>query len=672
MRKPNLRLNKKQIDSLGKYAEERLQSMRIDNNDRIKADKKSYEIYKRDRTDRAELDTIFEHSNLSLPITSMVIDSFVARADEAITGTAPFFHFEPRGASDRQQAKDFDDYFRFKLDTKAEVRYMMQDGYEPIFIQRAAFFKTIYEEDVDKWMDYEKEVLWNVITGKPIKLMLPGQDEPSFIIKGEHPFVEVEDPATGLVRQQSAILPQFYINEEIMAYAPSPDGLAVRKVRFDGAKAVMVDYDSILVSSAAESIEDADVIEQYDKSIHWAEKMWVNRDGMSFEDFKSSLRKRDADAKTETERNKENKENLSFDKQSHKLKVIECWFKRDVLENGEPQRIVVWVDAETFVPISWEYRSIVVPTGNTPYRAISIAKKPNRWWGPSLVEMVQEIQEYVDKQFNAQSYRNELSANPYQGFDRTALEDDEDDDPETFPGKLFETKAGKTIRDAFSFTEMPKSDQKTQELIDFVIELLQLWLGVSDLSQGDSEQISKHNTATGIEATLREASKLSRKWIRRIVRGYSGMLKDLVTLTIATFDVEEAYEVTERGNVAIRQMRPEDVQNLDFDVTLVMSQNQGGRQIENSRAALETQQYYFDMLMNNPQMALVSRPLMVEILTHLGFPDADILLPAYGQDPAAPEAELQSMQQAQVAKQEREAAMGVTPKQDQKEMLPTR
>jgi len=671
MRTPNLKLTAEQITELGAYAKQRYEALCEDNAERIKADKKSYQRYERKRKDREKPDTIFEHSNFSLPLTTMIVDSFVARADDAITGTAPYFHFKPRGASDGMAAQEFDDFFRFKLETKAKTRGVLQDGYEPIFIQRAAFFKAIYAEDFDEWVDYEKNVLWNAIEEKPVRLIDPATNEPTFIVEGEHQFVTVLDPVTGIERQQSASHPYFFLNPEIQEWRPAPKGLLVRSELFRGAKAVPVDYDAILVPSSATDIKDADVIERYDKPVTWAKSMWTQRKGMTFEEFEQSLKAKDAKPKTQTERNQESKENLSFDMKAGRMKVLECWFTRDIQGKGRPQRFVVWVDADNFTPISWEYRGMVSPSGYTPYKAIAIAKKSNRWWGYSLPEMLEEPQEFIDKQFNSQAYRNELATNPFVGRDESALDDDEEEDPENFPGKLFNLKNNKKISDYISFAEMPKLDGKTQELIEFVIEIVQLWLGVSDLTQGDSEDISKHNTATGIEATLKEASKLSRKWIRRIVRGYSELLSDLVYLTIDTIEPREVYEVTERDTVYLREMNVEDIRSIDFDVTLVMSQNEGGRKIENARAALETQQFYLDLLMKNPDMARVSRPLLVSILRELGFADSDTLLPNYGQSNAAPPEELQAMQAQFQAQQEREAALGGGAQKEQ-EMLPTR
>jgi hypothetical protein len=139
----------------------------------------------------------------------------------------------------------------------------------------------------------------------------------------------------------------------------------------------------------------------------------------------------------------------------------------------------------------------------------------------------------------------------------------------------------------------------------------------------------------------------------------------------AKFYEDEVFEVLEGEATFLRQMTAQEIGSIDMDVSIVMTQNEGGRMIENARAAIETQQYYFNLLMTNPQLALKSRPMAVIILRELGFPDADALLPAYGENPNASPEELETMQASHQAELERQAATGGV-KADQTEVLPTR
>jgi hypothetical protein len=243
------------------------------------------------------------------------------------------------------------------------------------------------------------------------------------------------------------------------------------------------------------------------------------------------------------------------------------------------------------------------------------------------------FQEYIDKQFNAQSYRNELAANPVVGVNPQAVED-EPEDVEFHAGKVFQLKDQYTIDDFISFSQVPQADMVTQNLIDFVFGIVQLWLGVSNMAQGDFQALAPANTATGVEATLREASKIGRRWMRRIVRGFEDHLTKLVQVAMATLDEDEVYEYMEGDVRVFQEMAADKIKNLDVDVTVILAQDQGQRAIEKATLALQTQDRYFQ---SPPEMRPYIRPMLKRILDAMGYEKTDELLP--NEAPADPKAE---------------------------------
>jgi hypothetical protein len=243
------------------------------------------------------------------------------------------------------------------------------------------------------------------------------------------------------------------------------------------------------------------------------------------------------------------------------------------------------------------------------------------------------FQEYIDKQFNAQSYRNELAANPVVGVNPQAVED-EPEDVEFHAGKVFQLKDQYTIDDFISFSQVPQTDMVTQNLIDFVFGIVQLWLGVSNMAQGDFQALAPANTATGVEATLREASKIGRRWMRRIVRGFEDHLTKLVQVAMATLDEDEVYEYMEGDVRVFQEMAADKIKNLDVDVTVILAQDQGQRAIEKATLALQTQDRYFQ---SPPEMRPYIRPMLKRILDAMGYEKTDELLP--NEAPADPKSE---------------------------------
>ena len=634
MKESNLRLNKEQEEKLVEYVLERVRQLKEDNRERIEADKISWKTYHNDRSDRVDYDGIFSQSNLSVPMTSLVVDHFMARAEDEITGTSPYFKFEAQGASDLEMAETYDKYFNWKIEDQAKTRERLEESYLHLFIQRALVLKSTYKEDISVWYDYERNGLFNNQTGEFEDI--PGEGP---IIEGEAQFIPEMNPMTGETELRLATDPSFQMIPGVHDFRPLPQGIPTQQIRYKGPRSEVIDSDRFLCPSTAASVDEADIlVELYDKDMSWVSDMFMNRDWLTIADY-VNLIKKDANPRSEVEENEERKENLDFDSEENPVvPIIECWVKRDVLGTGIPQEFCVFIDTETEKPIYYEFVAKLTPDNKVPYTAVSIGKERNKWCGRSLPERIRSFQEYVDKQFNSQSYRNELAANPIIGINAQAVED-EPEDVELHAGKIFELKDQYSIDDFINFSAVPNVDIRTQDLIDFVFGIVQLWLGVSNMAQGDYQALAPANTATGVEATLREASKIGRRWMRRIVRGFEEHLTKLVQVTMATIDEEEVFEYMEGDVRDFGVMSPEAIREIGINVRVILSQDQGQRAIEKANLALQTQDRYFQ---SPPEMRPFMRPMLKRILDAMGFEKTDELLP--------PEAPADPKSEAEIAK----------------------
>ena len=635
MKESNLLLTEKQEEDLLKYLLDRVEQLREDNRDRIEADRISWRTYNNDRDDRIAHDSIFEKSNLSVPLTSLVVDHFMARAEDEITGTSPYFKFDAQGPSDIDMAEAYDKYFNWKIEDRAETRERLEESYLHIFIQRAVVMKAVYEEDVSVWYDRERNALFNMEDQRFEEI--PGEGP---IIEGEAQFLPELNPMSGETELRLATDPTFQMVPGLHEFRPYPEGIPTQQIRYQGPRSEVIDSDRFLCPSTFESVDKSDiVVEIYDKDLRWASDLFLEREWFSFSDY-VQLVKKDANPRSETDKNKERTENLQFDsEQNPSIPVWECWLKRDVLGTGHPQEFCVFVDTETKKILYYEYVAKLTPDNRIPYTVVSIGKERNRWCGYSLPERIKIFQDYVDKQFNSQSYRNELAANPIIGVNPQAVED-EPEDVELHAGKVFELKDQYTVDDFINFAAVPNVDIRTQDLIDFVFGIVQLWLGVSNMAQGDYQALAPANTATGVEATLREASKIGRRWMRRIVKGFEGHLTKLVQIAMATLDEEEVFEYMEGDVREFAVMTPDMIRDLSINARVILSQDQGQRAIEKANLALQTQERYFQ---SPPEMRPFMRPMLKRILDAMGYEKTDELLPQEAPPDPKTEAEIMKM-----------------------------
>jgi hypothetical protein len=568
-------------------------------------------------------------------MTSLIVDHFMARAEDEITGTSPYFKFEAQGAADAEMAEAFDKYFNWKLEDVAKTRERLEESYLHLFIQRALILKSTYKEEISTWYDYERTALFNNERGEFEEI--PGEGP---IIEGEAQFIPEMNPMTGETEMRLATDPSFQMIPGVHEFQPLPQGVPTQQVKYKGPRSEVIDSDRFLCPTTAESLDSSDIIvEMYDKDMRWANNMFLERDWLSFGDYFNLVNK-DANPRSPIEKNEERTENLDFDNEENpSVQVLECWIKRDVLGTGQPQEFCVFIDPETEKPIYYEFVAKLTPDNRIPYTAVSIGKERNRWCGSSLPERIRSFQEYVDKQFNSQSYRNELAANPVIGVNPQAVED-EPEDVELHAGKIFELKDQYNIDDFLQFSAIPNVDVRTQDLIDFIFGIVQLWLGVSNMAQGDYQALAPANTATGVEATLREASKIGRRWMRRIVRGFEEHLTKLVQVSMATMDEEEVFEYMEGDVRAFGVMTPDAIRNIGINTRVILSQDQGQRAIEKANLALQTQDRYFQ---SPPEMRPFIRPMLKRILDAMGFERTDELLPAEAPPDPKSEAEIAKM-----------------------------
>lgn len=622
MRKTSFVLTETQESELQTFLEQRLVSLEQDNERRILADKKSWDTYENQREDRQ--DGIFARSNTPVPLTSMVVDHFVSRAEEDLTGAPPYFRFDAQGPSDMDKAEDFDRYFNWKLEKRGKVREVLEEAHLQAFVQRAVFLKSTHEEDVTRYFDYEAKVLALRETGEVIELEDHGP-----IVEGHAVFLPVPNDTVpdGPPRLILESHPDFEYNPEIHEFVDSDEPIELEVTRYKGPKSVIVDYDRIFVPTRARNIGDMDCIaEKYDKPLAWFENLWLEREFRPWEMFEDGIRNQDASEKTEGKKDVDaelRKESLGFDRENPSIAVIEMWVRRDVLGLGYPQEFVAFMEPKTKTLVYYEYTAKITPDKRPPYTLISVGRSKGLWWGKSVVERIAMYQEYIDDQFNSQSYRNKLSANPLKGADPSAVEE-EPDDILMDPDMVYRLKPNKTMKDFLSFAELPKEDGKTQDLLDFVFGVVQLWLGVTNLAQGDYQALAPANTATGVEATLREASKIGRRWMRRMIEGYEDHLVKQVKVGAASLDEAEVYEYMEGNVKSFATMDPARLDNIEADVKLEMAQDQSQRTVERNDLALKTMERYFSY---QPEMRQFARPMLSRLLEALGFEDAETLLP---------------------------------------------
>ncbi|HEX2099182.1 MAG TPA: hypothetical protein VHF69_00880, partial [Candidatus Synoicihabitans sp.] len=310
--------------------------------------------------------------------------------------------------------------------------------------------------------------------------------------------------------------------------------------------------------------------------------------------------------------------------------ITEIWLERDVLGWGKPQRIVVWMDRGTEELIDYEFQKMVTPTGRHPYSAVTAWQGDRKtWWGYSIPEVLETFQDYVDKQWNRHSFRNSINANPIIAQDPDAIVEKKSFH-ELKPFETVTLEQGKRLDDWLQAFAFPKLDLDTDEMIEKAIYWVNFWLGISNLSRGDYSNVPQNTTLGGQEATLREASKLSKRITRRVITGYTDHYNKLLAIAIATMDPQEPYIYLEGNAEQLGFIEKDALESLPLNVKLVVGSDKSTQGIQEGQLTLQVIKEYFAM---PPPMQIAARPVMKDILWLLGHDNVDDLLPAPMIDP---------------------------------------
>jgi hypothetical protein len=287
----------------------------------------------------------------------------------------------------------------------------------------------------------------------------------------------------------------------------------------------------------------------------------------------------------------------------------------------------VFYDEDADKLIYYEFAEKVCPDRKRPYVAIAIGKTKNRWCGMSMPEKIAQYQDKIDRNFNAEAYRNEMNANPLKGINPSATKD-EDDSLDFSPEKVYQLNQGKKMDDFVSFATMPSVDYNTAKIADLILWFVQRWLHMSNTNMGDIAQTNggEAQTATGEEINQEENGTMARKWDRRINSGFCTLTKKLVQLTAALLNQNqtETFEFFEGEDVLTGTMKATDIVGIDVNVQIVIGKKFSTQARRAAEQVLAIVQAYIAL---PPELRQVFRPIYTELLQSIGYRNVDELLP---------------------------------------------
>lgn len=627
-------LNGEQTEALARYLEDRIQSVSA----QMSADfLPRREIYARQMEDdfswrrgsegrRTNAFTgsdelaadIFDLQNDSLNIVGGFAAFMTARTADDLFGTDPFYALNPEGLEDRQLADDLQKHSEWKL-RQSPFKDAALDAVDLAMGLGEGVLKVHWHREVDV---YECEATVLHLDGEPV-----------LTIAGEYLFpedvLEPIEPSAGTGFLTAGKDPSLRLDPARVTW----EERAIEKtnVSCNGVRAATMHYKDFLCPLTAEDVAESDFVgHRFQMGLTEAAQRFAMR-----AELVERLRSETSEAKAARDLPRMDEVAERQDGESDPvIEFVECWVKHDPVGDGRLRRIYALIALPIAEIVEMDYMANRTPGGQLPFFVVRAYKVKNRWYGRGYYETYASAQEYIDRQLNRIEYRNRFHSNPAVFVNHNLLAETEDaGDFELRPGRTFMKRSGARMQDIVEAWAYPDLDERTWQLMQFMIQTIQVRSGVTSAAQGEVSSLPSTATATGIESILQSASVLARLPMGNIRAGLEKALLYAVKLIYANFDRDEVFTYFEGDDQRARTLEAGRVQNLDLNVRLLLTRFKQRESLDSAQKAIDVHARYIGL----PELEKgAARPLYVQALKGLGFDQADGIIRQQQEEPPAP------------------------------------
>lgn len=599
---------------------------------------------------------IFTLNNDSLNIVGGFAAFMTARAVDDIKGTEPYFNIFPEGLADDVLADAMQKHSEWKL-RKSNVSECVDDAIDLGFGLGEGVVMLRWEKEIDVF-ERPANVLYHTGDKAPVQTVtgeyvhngdeMGSADVPAVDELGQ----PIPDPLTGEPTTTKAVTvakdPSLLLDPAMLVFKD----MAIEDVniRYNGIKGEILKWSDFLCPLTEPDVNDSNYIgRKFQMRLSDAIEEFDLDDDVIAE-FKTSNNEQKTEAMRPNAEQGETAENYSTDENDDPIILFcESWVRYDPVGDKRMRRIRAVLAVDYRKVVAMDYMANVTPEGILPFFVIRPYRVKNRWYGRGYYETYENAQEFIDRNFNRIEYRNQFHTNPPKFLDTSLLVEEEDTD-EPFdlrPGSTWRKKQGVKTEDVFSFANLPDLDERTWQIMQFMIQMIQVRSGITSAAQGEVSSLPSTATATGIESIMQSASTLARLPIGNLKECFEKMLLYGCKLIYANLDQDEVYSYFDGDAQKAGTLIAEQVKGIDINVRLLLTRFKQRESVDNGQKATATLDWY----LNLPEQEKAGpRIVAIQVMKGLGFNQADVIVrtpillqagdPATGQPIQTPPAQL--------------------------------
>ncbi len=546
--------------------------------------------------------SIFNSSNIAVPIVRRVCRQMIARAKNAFFGSYPWFSVDPApvpeldGMTDEEIADRIEKFCQFKL-RESHSQTDKERAISRALILGECAVKTSYVVR-DQIFNVELPVLHD-ITGEPVR----AQDG-NFITEQDN-FVDAQDGSGQRVLDRDQITP------EPDAPIWQPISLDRRQVLFEGPRSEPIYYKDFLCPITAQDVQTADcIVHLYDKPVMAFVDLAVKRGmvGDNTDDRIGAAQKMIALVKQLSNNSPQPKsastnQNRPGDNYATPPAVetggpvaefaeFYLWF--DVYGDGVQRNIMLVADRNTRAPIFYDHVANVTTDGLRPIEIVRINPVEDRWYGMGVMELFESYQTIIDLLVNRWNF-SQSRAGRVDFWDPSAtLEGDRDPNLRLNWGGTYSVKAGRDVEKVLKSVYLNdiKFDQ-IQAQIQFFVQLLLNESGVATANDGQAAGMESSELATGIIESTKSGDELFKPIIQDLTPSLTALVNREINVTLANLNPVECFRYLKGDTMGIDRITPDDVRGLKYECTISLTQHKNAEIIALSgQAAALVEKFY--------------------------------------------------------------------------------
>lgn len=618
--------------------------------DRVQAIKEIREMHQDHYDHRVKPDSIYELSNIGVPLMKGVANSLASKIEEELLSAESPLVAKPENIEDKALADKGTKYWNWELMSQIRYYNACSMSINTLCSEGTSITKRAWRTDCSYFTRTEPRLHDEI----GVALVLPDGNP-------------INDPRAEVlvVAHQNRFAAMLGMKQRFLMTADGRQGpeltpkhkwvdvtLKDKVVHYDNAELVNVLFEDFICDTTVDRIEkSALVAHDYSKKLHeiwesvfqslqgedvergFEESGWIKESLQKLEEIPdspsgeavSSEKTAQADAPLAHFGEAISKEVLGIcdkTKLHRRLQFSETYLKYDLDGDGWPEDIIVIYEKSTCLPIWIEYHARVYADCKLPFNVHGLYRVQNRWWSLGPYEYLKSAQDYVDKVFNRMNYRGSMNANPM-GWVK----------PDNFikapkewgPGERCELKSSFTIDQSMGFVVMPSLESVEWQHFQFFISLIQLITGVSNAAQGDVSSLPSTATATGINSIIDEGNKMYRMLIRRQKDTREEEVGGIISLIQQNANKDRVFRYAKGFDEVTATMTAEEIRDMDYDVRFQLLKSGTDQKVQSSQAALAIMKQFMEF---PPEYQVRLRELFVRLLLMLGVVEAEDIVPS--------------------------------------------